>query len=147
MRNLILLAFGIVLTILFLIFPTQVYEDFYFSQGFSDAMYNGSMYIVVAIITAAIAWVAAVIYYYVINSVKFDRWWHWLIILVITILLAPTVSWAYTDYDMAQQNYMYDKETFYFELLNMCVAAVLFIIASFSIRWWSSNCRHTPIPQ
>jgi len=26
-------------------------------------------------------------------------------------------------------------------------AAVLYIIASYSMRWWSSNCRHTPLPQ
>ena len=24
---------------------------------------------------------------------------------------------------------------------------VLFVIASFAMRWWSSNCRHTPIPE
>ena len=41
----------------------------------------------------------------------------------------------------------YPTESLIFEFVNILWTALLFIVASFSIRWWSSNCRHTPIPQ
>ena len=100
-----------------------------------------------AIITAVIAWGGAVIYYYVINSVKFDRWYHWLITLAVVTVIAPVVCYAYNDYVFADNNLLYIGESVYFEFVNMLFTALLFVIASFSVRWWSSNCRHTPIPQ
>jgi hypothetical protein len=34
-----------------------------------------------------------------------------------------------------------------FCVIDLAVEAVLFIVASFAMRWWSTNCRHTPIPE
>ena len=100
----IFLVIGAVISVLFGFFSEPVYEALYYSSGFSEAMHNNDAYGIVAIIAIAMTWGIAALYYYVINSVKFDRWYHWM-------------------------------------------SALLFTIASFSMRWWSSNCRHTPIPQ
>lgn len=146
-RQLVYLALGIIATILFVLFKVELYESIYYSQGFSDKFYNLGLYDAVAIITAVIAWGGAVIYYYVINSVKFDRWYHWLITLAVVTVIAPVVCYAYNDYVFADNNLLYIGESVYFEFVNMLFTALLFVIASFSVRWWSSNCRHTPIPQ
>ena len=87
----IYLITGIVATVLFWIFRVEVYEGLYQVPGYSDAMYNTGIYGIVGIISAAMAWGAAAIFYYAINSVRFARWWHWLSILAIVSILAPIV--------------------------------------------------------
>jgi hypothetical protein len=91
------------------------------------------------------AWGCAAIYYYVINSVKFDRWFHWLAMLGVTAVLTPVVDYFVTSSILDGKDY--STAIVAFEFHNILFAALLFIIASFSMRWWSSNCRHTPIPQ
>ena len=90
----IYLITGIVATVLFWIFRVEVYEGLYQAPGYSDAMYNTGIYGIVGIISAAMAWGAAAIFYYAINSVRFARWWHWLSILAIVSILAPIVCYC-----------------------------------------------------
>ena len=146
-RNIIYLACGLVITLLFIIFNVNVYETAYYAQGFSDQFFNLGLYTPVSLITAGVAWMGAAIYYFVINSVRFDRWYHWLLTLAIVTLLAPIVCYALNDYVFAKNDLMYITESINFELVNLAITAILFFVASFSMRWWSSNCRHTPIPQ
>lgn len=147
MKNGILLIAGLVITALYIIFSMQIYELLYYESEFSQAMYEDNMYLIVSIVTAIIAWVVAAIYYYAINSVSFARWYHWLIFLGIAVLFAPTVDFVYPNSVFGEYDYDFTVQLIHFSLLNIVVEAVLYIIASFSIRWWSSNCRHTPIPQ
>jgi hypothetical protein len=100
-----------------------------------------------ALITIAITWGAAAIYYYAINSVKFDRWYHWLAVAAIVTLLVPIACYAYNDAVFASAGLGYIGESIVFQLQNLLWTPLLFVIASFSMRWWSSNCRHTPFPQ
>ena len=79
-KNLILLIAGLVITLVFLIFSTKIFESLYYEREFSNEMYNQNLYFVVAIVTAIIAWASAGIFYYAINSVSFSRWYHWLIV-------------------------------------------------------------------
>lgn len=147
MKNFGLLITGFVLTVLFLIFSTQIYEILYYSQNFSNWMYNNSMYLVIAIVTVLVSWGIAIIYYYLINSVRFDRWYHWLIMLFASILLAPCVDIAYSNTSSSEIGANFSTDIVNFAIVNILVTAIFFIIASFSIRWWSYNCSHTPIPQ
>ena len=91
------------------------------------------------------AWGGAAIYYYAINSVKFDRWYHWLATLGVVAVLTPVVDYFVTSSILEGKDY--GSAIVSFELHNILFAAIMFVIASFSMRWWSSNCRHTPIPQ
>ena len=67
----IYLITGIVVTVLFWIFRVEVYEGLYQAPGYSDAMYNTGIYGIVGIISAAMAWGAAAIFYYAINFLEF----------------------------------------------------------------------------
>lgn len=146
MKNSILLIAGIVLTVLFIIFPSAIFEVGYYDTDFSNLMYNDNVYIIVAIIIAAVAWGGAALFYYVINSVSFSRWYHWLISLGVMSLLAAVVNYLYADGVLSEEG-DYGVQLFSFSVIDALYTAILFIIASFSIRWWSSNCRHTPIPE
>lgn len=146
MKNSILLIAGAVLTVLFLIFPSQIFELGYYDSDFSNQMYNESIYLIVAIITAVAAWGGAALFYYIINSVSFSRWYHWLISLGVVSLLVAIVNYFYADGILSEEG-DYGVQLFSFSIIDVVYTAILFIIASFSIRWWSSNCRHTPIPE
>ena len=140
------LVLGIVITVLFFIFKITLYDNLYYSpNGFSNDLGNLDNYTSVALITIAVAWGMAAIYYYVINSVKFDRWYHWLAMLGVVVVLTPVIDYFVTSAILEDKDY--GNAALAFEFHNLIFAALLFVVASFSIRWWSSNCRHTPIPQ
>ncbi len=141
----IFLVIGIIITVLFFIFKVTLYDALYYSNGFSNDLGNLDEYTSVAAITIAVAWGGAAIYYYAINSVKFDRWYHWLATLAVVAVLTPFIDYFVTSSILDGKDY--GSSIVAFEMHNIVFAALLFVIASFSMRWWSSNCRHTPFPQ
>lgn len=146
-KNFILLVVGAVITLLFLVFSTKIFEMLYYERQFSNEMYNQNLYFVVAVITALIAWGLAGVFYYAINSVSFSRWYHWLVVLGVAVVLTSVVNYIYPNNIFSADGLDFTSQLFSFCVVNAAVEAVLFIIASFSMRWWSSNCRHTPIPE
>lgn len=144
MKNSILLIGGVVLTLLFIIFPASVFEIADGQSEFANEMYNENYYFVVALISAAVAWGAVALFYYIINSVSFSRWFHWLITLLVAAVMASLINYAYLDGVLSID---YSGKVFGFCVVDFVVTAILYIIASFAVRWWSSNCRHTPIPE
>ena len=151
MKHIGFLITGIVLSLLFLLssysYDYNLYYSLGYSAGYSNEMLNLQVYPVIAIITLIVAWGGAAIYYYAINSVKFDRWYHWLAVLAVVVVLAPVVCYVYNDAVFKDSNLAYTGEAIRFEFWTVIFAALFYVIASYSIRWWSSNCRHTPIPQ
>lgn len=147
MKNSILLIVGLVVTVLFLLFPAQVFELGYYEREFSNEMYNENLYLIVAVVTALMAWIAAGAYYYLVNSVSFSRWYHWLMVLGGTSVLSAIVNYVYPSGIFTDLGYDFSGQLFSFCVFDLVVTAVLYVIASFAIRWWSSNCRHTPFPE
>ena len=91
------LAIGVLLAVLFLLFPAQIYEGIrYFDGGYSNEMYNYGVYDTFALIMLLVTWLS------------------------------------------------YLSESIQMVFVNVLMAAVWYVVASFSIRWWSSNCRHSP---
>lgn len=147
MKNALCLGIGVLMTLLFLLFPSSVFEMGYYETEFSNEMYNESLYLVVAVITVALSWGAAALFYYVINSVSFSRWYHWLLTLAVTALLTAVVNYLYPNGLLSDMGYDFSSQLFGFCVIDFVVSACFFVVASFSMRWWSSNCRHTPIPE
>ena len=52
MKNFILLISGLVITLLFLVFPASVFEALYYEREFSNEMYNQNLYFSVALVPA-----------------------------------------------------------------------------------------------
>lgn len=146
-KNTILLIAGVVVTLLFIILAIPLFETMFYEREFSTAMYNENIYMLVSVVTAIVAWAVAGVFYYVINSVSFSRWYHWLIMLAVAAIVAPAINYFYADGVFAAMDYDFSRQLFLFAIVNMLAEAVLFVVASFSMRWWSSNCRHTPIPE
>ncbi len=136
------LVTGISLSVLFWIFNVEIYELPYYSQGFTNSLWNNGVYNVIAAITLAMGWAGAAVYYYVINSAAFDRWWHWLAIMAVTVVLTPIVCYMVMSAMLAGKDY--EQELVQFGMYNLAVTAVAYVVASFAMKWWSSNCRHSP---
>jgi hypothetical protein len=136
------LVLGIVATVAFGVFSSHIYELMFYDNNYSNAMYNYGVYGIMAMITIAIAWV-----YYVVNSVKFDRWYHWLAVCAAVTVVTPVVCYLVNNSMLESQGLDLGTQAVDFEIANFIWAPVLFTVASFSMRWWSSNCRHTPFPQ
>lgn len=147
MRQLILLFTGIILTILFMVFATGLFEMFYYEMQFSNEMYNNGLYFVASLSTAIIAWLCAAIFYYGINSVSFSRWYHWLVMLVIAGIIVTAINVPYLESVFSDNGIDFSKELAVFAVVNIIIECIIYTIASFSMRWWSTNCRHTPIPE
>ena len=147
MRQLILLFTGIILTILFMVFATDLFEMFYYEMQFSNEMYNNGLYFVASSSTAIIAWLCAAIFYYGINSVSFSRWYHWLVMLVIAGIIVTAINVPYLESVFSDNGIDFSKELAVFAVVNIIIECIIYTIASFSMRWWSTNCRHTPIPE
>lgn len=147
MRQLILLFTGIILTILFMVFATDLFEMFYYEMQFSNEMYNNGLYFVASLSTAIIAWFCAAIFYYGINSVSFSRWYHWLVMLVIAGIIVTAINVPYLESVFSDNGIDFSKELAVFAVVNIIIECIIYTIASFSMRWWSTNCRHTPIPE
>lgn len=146
-KNFIFLALGIIITALYMIFPTEIYESMNLDPSFMDEMYNAHLYSTIATSIAITVWIVALVYYYAINSVRFSRWFHWLIMLLFTILIAPSISFYFPFSEFSEEGKDYLMQLLQFNIINVGITILLFIIVSFSIRWWSTNCRHTPIPE
>lgn len=145
--KLVYLCIGIALTVLFFVFNEDIYEAMYYSVAFNNGLHNYDVYTPITIITILMAWGGAAVYYYAINSVRWDRWWHWLVMLAVVVLLTPIICYIVNVRMFDENGISMAAEAASFEVFNLVVTAVLFVIASFSMRWWSTNCRHTPIPQ
>ncbi len=147
MKNIILLTTGLLLTLLFLILSATVFEGMYYEREFSNEMYNQGLYLPASLLVTCMAWGATATYYYLINSVNFSRWYHWLIMLIATSVLTTVCVHTYTDSALAEEGLSFSHQLTTFSEVCAITNMVFFIIASFSLRWWSSNCRHTPIPE
>ncbi len=143
----VLLVTGALLSLLLVVFAAQVFELLYYEREFSNEMFNQGNYTTVALLAVGVAWVLAAVFYYAVNSVSFSRWYHWLIVLAVAAMTVPVVVYVWLDGQFAGDGLDFSGQLFSFSLMAMLVEVVIFTLASFSMRWWSSNCRHTPFPE
>lgn len=142
MKDWIPLLVGVILTVLFVVFSTQIYELMYYDSEFSNEMYNEKMYFAVSMITAAISWLVAILYYWVIDYL--DRWYHWLIFLVVAVIATSFVAFYYPDSVFSDLNLDFTTQLWTFSLINACVGLVVYLIATISTKSLSSHCSATP---
>ena len=105
-----------------------------------------------------ISFAMGLIYYYVINHPHLNHWWGWIIFLVINGIINFIVGWQWVlkDYydgkmitiDPATNLQMPlnigESEIIYFGVSNMFISVIAFIVFSFILKWWSTNCSRAP---
>lgn len=128
-------------------FFSRFYEFFYKqnSEGFSDLLYDLELYGIIGLVTIVVSMITMAVFYYLINSSRFNQWYHWLLFLGINFLIV----FAFT--------YLHPKDIIYssgedvgnslfvlFALVNSGIATVYYLALSLIFKRWSTNCSTTP---
>lgn len=102
------------------------------------------------------------LYYYIINHPRFNKWWSWLIVLGVNGIVNLFIGYAWTVSDYVNgniaDNLMYSRneegeivaslifksDCWGFGIANFFASTIFFIIFTFCFKWWSRNCKHSP---
>lgn len=117
-----------------------------------------NMYIGIGLAMLGVSLVSVVIYYYLIDHPKLCNWWGWLIFLVVNAVINFVVGWQwvlkhYYDGKMVKTDVTTGKlvdlpispsEIVTFGVVNAIDAILAFVIFSYLIKWWSTNCSRAP---
>ena len=102
-------------------------------------------------VTVGIALAAFLLYFYLINHPRFNRWWSWLIVLAVVAISSFGYGHYVVSTDIAMgniapslQNLIGTANCYYFATYCMAVSSLIFFILSLLFRRWSRNCKHSP---
>ena len=98
------------------------------------------------------------IYYYAVNHPRLNNWWGWGIFLLINAVINFIVGWQWVlkDYydgkmvaidpstNLEVPLNIGSSEILCFGVSNMILSIIAFIIFSFIVKWWSTNCSRAP---
>lgn len=123
---------------------------------------NPALFSRIALWTLSISLVIGVLYYYIINSSRFHRWWSWLIMLFSNSLLCFFFAYRWIIEDFKNnligdcllyqrdeagtiiESYITDSSFWGFSLANAIISLFLFFMLSMLLKWRSVNCRKSP---
>lgn len=116
---------------------------------------GNNQFIMYGLIALSISLAIMLIYYYVINHPRFNKWWSWVLMLLLVGIsnFAIAIGRLWDEYYtvgtaeclIAGGNGGIDRNTVIgFGFANFIVSALFFIIFSIGLKWWSTNCKRTP---
>lgn len=141
-----------------------IFEDFFglelaeYMWGLASPLSQTNSFIGVGLSMFGISLAMVVLYYYVVNHPRLNNWWGWLIFLAVNAVINFIVGWQWVLMD-----YYDDKmkaidpatnldvplnigktELLCFGVSNMLLSIAAFIVFSFIVKWWSTNCSRAP---
>jgi hypothetical protein len=140
----------------------QYLAEYLWGYDCNTETYNRILFNSIGLIAIVVSLSWVVLYYYVINHPRFNKWWHWVIMLIILggINLFIAYGWTVSDFTngligdclMYTRNeegeiisqLIYESDCWMFGVVNFIVSVVFFILFSFLFKWWSTNCKHSP---
>lgn len=139
-------------------------EDFFgielanYLWGESSTEQLSNMFIGIGLSMLLITLAVVVAYYYVLDHPKFGNWWGWLIFLGSNAIINFIVGWQWVLKDYyAGKMVAVSKTTgkvedlpidpsdiLAFGVTNMINSMLAFLLISYIIKWWSTNCSRAP---
>jgi len=139
-------------------------EDFFGTEladylwGEASMYQTSNMFIGIGLSMLCISFFIVVCYYYIINHPRLNNWWGWLIFLGVNAVLNFIVGWQWVLKDyyaglMVKKHPatgeivdlpIYSDDILAFGVTNMIDGILAFIILSYIIKWWSTNCSRAP---
>ena len=122
----------------------------FYKEPFSSDLYNESLYGTIGFITIISALLFNLAFYYLINRPSFSKWYHWLLVGVLHLLVCFFFSYFIPkdafDALFAGSDPYTTSDYLGFSLANTASALSFYIIWMFIVRWKSSNAKTTPFP-
>lgn len=139
-------------------------EDFFglpladYLWGVSSPKQTSVMFIGIGLAMVIVSFAMVVLYYYIVNHPRLNNWWGWTIFLAINAVINYVVGWQWVlkDYynglmvklDPATGKEVdlpiFSSDIIAFGVTNMIDAIIAFIVFSYIIKWWSTNCSRAP---
>ena len=139
-------------------------EDFFglpladYLWGTSSPEQMSNMFIGIGLSMLSISLFTCLCYYYIVNHPRLNNWWGWLIFAVTNALINFIVGWQWVlkDYynglmvkvDPATGKIVdlpiYPSDMMVFGVTNMINAIIAFVVFSYILKWWSTNCSRAP---
>jgi hypothetical protein len=139
-------------------------EDFFglpladYLWGTSSPEQMSNMFIGVGLSMLSISLFVCLCYYYLINHPRLNNWWGWLIFAFINTAINFIVGWQWVlkDYynglmvkiDPATGKTVdlpiFQSDILAFGVTNMINAIIAFVVFSYILKWWSTNCSRAP---
>lgn len=124
-------------------------------KGWDDAMMgynpNYNQFPALFLWTVGIAIIVFLLYYYIINSPRLTKWWHWMLSLVIVGVAAFGVAYHTVDVDVINNNiavslqpYIGANSALMLGIYNFLLAVLFYFVFTLLFRRWSKNCKHSP---
>jgi len=122
----------------------------------TEESWGASHYVMYGLIALGIALAVMLIYYYVINHPRFNKWWSWMLMMLLVGVSNLLVGAGITLGDLgageigdcminSENGGIHDYNCWMFGLANFFLSAIFFILFSFAFKWWSTNCKRTPV--
>lgn len=131
-------------------------------------LYDGrNLFNSIGLITAGISLILVLAYYYLplymFNHPRTNRWWNWLAILFFAGVINFFIGYSWTINEFLNGNIgdclMYTRDDqgniiaelihktdcWLFGLSNFFVSTIFFVFWSMIFKWWSQNCKHSPL--
>ena len=121
--------------------------------GYASPLQTTNMFVYIGACMLIISLIIVWLYYYIINLPKLNNWWGWLIFLAINAVINFIIGWQWVLRDlyagkMVNQNYQSlnidESNCLCFGGTNMILSIIAFLIFTFCLKWWSSNCSRAP---
>lgn len=119
--------------------------------NFSNDMFNNGFYLPIFIIMLVAIVVENLVFYYLVNHPRINRWYHWLLFNLGTGIINFVVTWVVSHDKMISFYAMQGMESphdwtnyFILSLMAFLWSFIFYFLFSFVIKWGSRNCKHTP---
>lgn len=119
--------------------------------NFSNDMFNNGFYLPVFIIMLVAIVVVNLVFYYLVNHPRINRWYHWLSFNLGTGIINFVVTWIVSHdkmisfYAMQGMASPYDWTNYFIlSLIAFLWSFIFYFLCSFIVKWGSRNCKHTP---
>jgi hypothetical protein len=133
-------------------FFTTIYElgSVFYLGDFSDYLHRNDLYMPVGFVMVISSLVGMLIYYYVLNHPRYDKWYHWFgCVVVVGIINAVSAYWVVLSkleivFAREDEEVPFSTEFFSYSIVDFLWTLIFCFVFSLLVKWGSSNCRKTP---